>query len=344
MKIRENVPLKHLTTMRIGGDARYVVEIEKTQDVAEAFKFAEEKGLPTYILGGGANSIARDSGYNGVIILNRLNGVEILEEDDYEATLRARSGVIWDDFVAYAVARGLTGVEALSAIPGTVGAAPVQNIGAYGQEVSQTILSVKAYDIVDKRTIVIEKTAMDLAYRSSIFNNGPLAGRFFIIHVTFRMKKGQMERPFYDSLENYIKEHDISDFSPAGVREIVKAVRGAKLPDPKHTPSAGSFFKNVYLSPMEAISAEKSGIPIRQSGKKFKVNSGWLIEQCGLKGKLLHGFRISDKAALVLINESASGYSDLVAARNEIQDAVRIKFGMELWQEPVEIGPGKILL
>lgn len=342
MKIRENVPLKNLTTMRIGGDARYVIELEKTQDVAEAFQFAKEKGLPTYTLGSGANSIARDEGFNGVIILNKLDGVEVLAEDDYEATLRARSGMIWDDFVAYAVARDLTGVEALSAIPGTVGAAPVQNIGAYGQDVSQTIESVKVYDKVEQNTFVIERTAMDFSYRSSIFNTGPVAGRFFIIHATFRMKKGQMERPFYDSMERYIAEHDLHDFSPKGVRKIVCAIRAEKLPDPKHIPSAGSFFKNVHLGPMEAIAAKKKGIPVREDGKNFKVNSGWLIEQCGLNGKLIHGFRVNEKASLVLINESASGYGDLAAARAEIQDAVRDKFGLEIWQEPVEIGLGRL--
>lgn len=344
MKIRENVPLKHLTTMRLGGDARYVIEIERPADVATAFDYAAAKKLPTYVLGGGANSIARDEGFNGVILLNKLNGVETLEEDDRGAVLRARSGVIWDDFVAYAVAKGLTGIEALSAIPGTVGAAPVQNIGAYGQEVAQTLESVKVYDKVDKTTFVIEHTAMDFGYRSSIFNTGELKDRFFIIHATFRLKKGKMKRPLYDSLERYIAEHSLTDFSPKGIREIVTAVRSEKLPDPKHIPSAGSFFKNVHLTPLEAIEAEKKGIPIRESGKSYKVNTGWLIDECGLKGKLLHGFRVNEKASLVLINESAKGYSDLSAARAEIKDAVREKFGLDIWQEPVEIGLGRIVV
>lgn len=343
MIIRENVPLKHLTTMRLGGDARYVIEIEHPSDVATAYKFAEAKNLPTYVLGGGANTIARDEGYNGVVLLNKLNGIKILEENSQGATVRARSGVKWDDFVAYTVARNLTGIEALSAIPGTVGAAPVQNIGAYGQDVSQTILSAKVYDTIDKTTYVIEHTAMNFAYRSSIFNNGPLKNRYFIIHVTFRLKKGEMKRPFYDSLEKYIKEHDLDDFSPKGVRELVTAVRSEKLPDPNHIPSAGSFFKNVYLDSIEAIAAEKAGIPVRKSGTEYKVNTGWLIDQAGLKGKLLHGFRVNEKASLVLINESAKGYTDLASARAEIKDAVRDKFGYEIWQEPVEMGYGKVL-
>ena len=343
MNIRENVPLSHLTTMRLGGDARYVIEIERPSDVATAYAYAEAKKLPTYVLGGGANTIARDEGFNGVVLLNKLNGVEILEEDDYGAVVRSRSGVIWDDFVAYTVAHGLTGVEALSSIPGTVGAAPVQNIGAYGQDVSQTIESAKVYDTVDKTTYVIEHTAMNFSYRSSIFNNGPLKNRYFIIHVTFRLKKGQMKRPFYDSLEHYIEEHNIDDFSPKGVRKLVAAVRAEKLPDPKHIPSAGSFFKNVYLDPMQAIAAEKAGIPIRKNGSEYKVNTGWLIDQAGLKGKLLHGFRVNEKASLVLINESAKGYSDLSAARAEIKKAVRDKFGYDIWQEPVEMGWGKVL-
>lgn len=343
MNIRENVPLKHLTTMRLGGDARYVVEIEHTPDIEKAFEFAKAKGLPTYVLGSGANTIARDEGFNGVVLLNKLNGIEILEEDTRGAVVRSRSGVKWDDFVAFTTAHGLTGVEALSAIPGTVGAAPVQNVGAYGQDVSQTILSAKVYDKIDKTTYVIEHTAMDFAYRSSIFNNGPLKDRYFIIYVTFYLKKGKMSRPFYDSLEKYITEHDCDDFSPKGVRKLVAAVRAEKLPDPKHIPSAGSFFKNVHLDSIQAIAAEKAGIPTRKSGTMYKVNTGWLIDQAGLKGKLLHGFRINEKASLVLINESAKGYADLAAARSEIKQAIRDKFGYEIWQEPVEMGYGKAL-
>lgn len=343
MNIRENVPLKHLTTMRLGGDARYLIEIERPSDVATAFDYAEAKGLPTYVLGGGANTIARDEGFNGVVLLNKLNGIEILDQDEHNVIIRSRSGVKWDDFVAYTVARNLTGVEALSAIPGTVGAAPVQNIGAYGQDVSQTIVSAKVYDKIDKTTYVIEHTAMDFAYRSSIFNKGPLKNRYFIIHVTFRLKKGKMKRPFYESLEKYIKEHNLDDFSPKGVRELVTAVRTEKLPDPDQIPSAGSFFKNVYLDPMQALSAEKAGIPIRKSGTEYKVNTGWLIDQAGLKGELLHGFRVSEKASLVLINESAKGYADLAAARAEIKKAVHDKFGYDIWQEPVEMGYGKVI-
>lgn len=343
MNIRENVPLKHLTTMRLGGDARYLIEIERPSDVATAFNYAEAKGLPTYILGGGANTIARDEGFNGVVLLNKLNGIEILDQDGHNVIIRSRSGVKWDDFVAYTVARNLTGVEALSAIPGTVGAAPVQNIGAYGQDVSQTIVSAKVYDKVDKTTYVIEHTAMDFAYRSSIFNNGPIKNRYFIIHVTFRLKKGKMKRPFYESLEKYIKEHNLDDFSPKGVRELVTAVRTEKLPDPDQIASAGSFFKNVYLDSMQALSAEKAGVPVRKSGTEYKVNTGWLIDQAGLKGKLLHGFRVSEKASLVLINESAKGYADLAAARAEIKKAVHDKFGYDIWQEPVEMGYGKVI-
>lgn len=343
MKIRENVPLKHLTTMRLGGDARYVIEIERPSDIATAFNYAEAKGLPVYVLGGGANTIARDEGFYGVVLLNKLNGIEILEEDADHAIVRARSGVKWDDFVAYTTARDLSGVEALSAIPGTVGAAPVQNVGAYGQDVSQTILSAKVYDKIDKTTYIIEHTAMDFAYRSSIFNKGPLKNRYFIIYVTFRLKKGKMKRPFYESLETYIKAHNLNDFSPKGVRQLVTAVRVEKLPDPNHIPSAGSFFKNVHLDPMQALAAEKAGIPIRKSGSEYKVNTGWLIDQCGLKGKLLHGFRVNEKASLVLINESAKSYADLAAARAEIKKAVHDRFGYDIWQEPVEMGYGKVL-
>ena len=146
-----------------------------------------------------------------------------------------------------------------------------------------------------------------------------------------------MSRPFYASMEKYIKDHHCTDFTPQGIRDIVCAIRTEKLPDPDSIASAGSFFKNIYLSNSELETATKQGIPIFYTHNLPNINSGWLIEECGLKGKLLHGMRVSDKAALILINESATGYGDLAKARTEIIDAVKAKFGYTLEQEPVEI-------
>ena len=339
MIIKENVPLSTLTTMRLGGDARFVLEVGELKDIPDAFSFAKGKKLPIWILGGGANTIATDEGFPGVIIMNKIKGIEVISETSDEAVVRAFGGEVWDDFVEFSCERDYSGVEAMSKIPGSVGAAPVQNIGAYGQEISQTIESVEAYDIQTGELIVIGREDMQMSYRSTIFNTGDYAGRYFIVAVTFVLENEEhMEQPFYNSLQKYLDEHHITDYSPKSIRAAVSAIRAEKLPDPATTPSAGSFFKNIYLSDEDAIKAEAKGIKVwaKPDGRKM-INSGYLIEAAGLKGKILHGIRISDKAALVLINENAHAYSDLAHARKEIIDTVYKKFGFTLEQEPVEI-------
>jgi len=343
--MRENVPIASLTTMRLGAAARYVAEIETLDDLRDAYAFAAQRGLATYILGEGSNVIGRDEGFDGVILLNRLQGIADLGDGRF----KGQSGEIFDNFVAFTVERGYSGMEAMSAVPGTLGAAPVQNVGAYGQEMSEVLESVEVYDPQSGESSSAGQTSanrggnvvkfttpeMKLGYRHSIFNNGPDAGRYFILSVTVKLQPGAaMQPPFYTSLQQYIDSHGVTDFSPASIRRMVTEIRADKLPDPKLQPSAGSFFKNIYLGPEEAKQAQAKGIPVWDGGK---VPAGWLIEQAGLKGKELYGFKVSDKAALILVNSSATSYADLARARQAIIDAVHDKFGLQLEQEPVEI-------
>ena len=324
--------------MRLGGPARFVVSVRRPEEVAEAYQFAEEQGLPTWALGGGANTIGRDEGFPGVVILNELKGVEIVREVGDAVQVKWMGGEVWDDAVAWACERGYTGIEALSLIPGTVGAAPVQNIGAYGQEVGQVLVSVEAYDRRERRMCVLRRDEMGLGYRRTRFNTGADAGRFYIVSVTLGLKRGQMQPPFYNSLQRYIDEQQETDLSPAGVRRMVCAIREAKLPDPRKEASAGSFFKNVIVPAEQVTEMEARGIPVRRlEDGRGKINSGWLIEACGLKGQRLHGFRVSEQAALVLINENATSYLELTMARAEIVGTVEAKFGVRLEQEPVEM-------
>ena len=346
MNIRENVKLSELTTMRLGGPADFLIEIENPEECVEAFEFAEEKNLPVYFLGLGANSIGLDSGFRGVILKNDIKGYKILQEDDRELVIEVGGGEIWDDFVEFVSNKGFSGVEAMSKIPGTVAAAPVQNIGAYGQEVSNTLKSVSAFDSLLDEFVEIPASEMDFSYRHSIFNSGETKGRFFILTATFRLQKKNLEPPFYNSLQQYLDAYNITEYSPTNIRKVVSAIRADKLPDPKDTPSAGSFFKNIYLDEKSAKLAEAKGVPVRKTektnknGKKYteyKVNTGWLLENAGLKGKTFHGFQVSDKAALVLINVSATSEQDLELAKQEISSAVQEKFGLTLEQEPVFI-------
>lgn len=331
MKISENVPISSLTTMRIGGPARFVVEIENKEDIIKAYDFAREKNLPVFVLGGGANTIGHDDGFNGVIIKNAMKGISI-----DGTTITAMGGEVWDDVVAVSCEQNLTGIEALSKIPGSAGAAPVQNIGAYGQDVSDTFISAEVYDTKDGEFKTLNKDDMGFSYRKSVLNTTEKS-RYFVISITLELKAGVMPRPFYNSIEKYITLTGATDFSPKGIRAIVSAIRGDKLPDPKERASAGSFFKNVYLDDEGAAAAETKGYPVYRGHDGLKINSGWLIEKAGFSGELLHGMRVNPKAALVLINESANGYNDLAAARQEIVDKVYQDFGYKLEQEPVEI-------
>lgn len=342
MKIHENVPLASLTTMRIGGDARYVIELMQKAEIPEALDFALSRSLPVWVMGGGANTLAHDEGFEGVVILNKLMGVEILSESEERLKVRAMGGVVWDDLVDLVSQKGFSGIEAMSAIPGTVGAAPVQNIGAYGQDLAQVVVNVEAYDRDKHEFVTLTKPEMNLGYRHTRFNYGEDAGRFLIVSVTLELKKQRMQPPFYNSLQRYIDEHNETNFAPQDIRRMVMAIRSEKLPDPAEVPSAGSFFKNVYVNKAGALVAEERGIPVWRDEKDGvlrggKINSGWLIEACGLKGQKLHGYRISEKAALVLINEDGVGYRELDLARKEIIAEVQQKFGFVIEQEPVEI-------
>ena len=321
--------------MRLGGPAKYIIEIEKPEEISDAYEFARQYHLPTFVLGYGANTLAHDEGFNGAIIINRMRG--ITEESTPDGTrLKIMGGEYWDNVVDYACKKNLTGIEAMSKIPGLAGAAPVQNIGAYGQDISDTLVEVEAYDSSNNQLVTLSKSDLRFSYRKSILNTTE-KNRYFIISITLKLHEGQMSRPFYNSIEKYIENNGLTDFSPAAVREIVTTLRANKLPDPLEKASCGSFFHNVYLSETEAEAATEKGYPVIHGKDGYKINSGWLIEQCGFKGKLLHGIRVSDKAALVLINESAKSYNDLAQARSEIVGGVYDRFGFWLEQEPVEI-------
>ena len=274
MKIRENVPLSELTTMRLGGPAKYVIDIEKLDDIAPAFDFVAEKNLPFYILGGGANTIAKDDGFNGVIIRNTMTGIRdvvpgervtALEGDPQlsfakmgedkgrqdplpsgPVRITALGGTDWDTVVAYTTERGLTGIEALSKIPGTAGAAPVQNIGAYGQELADTFLSAEVYDIKNKSFKTLQKSDFGFSYRRSILNSTK-KGQYFVISITLELKPGTMSRPFSPppasatssppseatSFPTQLKKLPPAHFSKTSTLLRTKL----KLPNPKISPS-----------------------------------------------------------------------------------------------------------
>jgi UDP-N-acetylmuramate dehydrogenase len=338
--IHTNIPLKNYTTMHLGGPARFMTDVHTPEEVAEVCRNATSQHLPVFILGGGSNVIARDEGYNGLVIRNRIPGFEVLSDEPSRTVIKVGAGENWDDVVRRAVDMNLTGIEALSAIPGTAGAAPVQNIGAYGQEIAETLLSLEAYDTSTNQLVTLENADCGLSYRNSIFRS-TATGRYVITSITLQLFKTAPHPPFYKALQDYFDAGSITLYTPQIIRDGVTAIRHDKLPDPTERPNTGSFFKNAIIEDWQLTDLKKDypDMPTYEMPDgRFKVPTGWLIEQAGLKGKLLHGMRVHDKNALVLINESAASYSDLAAARAEIMGAVRDKFRITIEQEPLEIG------
>lgn len=339
MDVRTAINLKPYTTMRLGGDARFMAVATTPEEVRSLYATAKQQNLPVFVLGGGSNMLVRDEGFDGIVLLNRLKGFEIVNQTGVTTTVRVAAGEIWDEVVARTVQMGLSGIEALSAIPGTAGAAPVQNIGAYGQEVADTIIAVEAYDATTDQFVTLSSDECQFAYRHSIFR-GEGAGRYCITAITLELYRAMPKPPFYSALERYFDEHHITQFTPQVVRDAVMAIRSEKLPDPAVKPNAGSFFKNAVIDRWQAeeLLREYPTMPhYDMPGNRVKIPSGWLIEQAGMKGRVLHGMRVHDKNALVLINESASGYADLAAARQEIIQAVYDMFHIQIEQEPLEM-------
>jgi UDP-N-acetylmuramate dehydrogenase len=297
--------------------------------------------LETYILGGGSNTIAPDAAFRGLVLLNQLTGINVVKKTTAgNFTLKIGSGELLDNVVDFTTKRGLTGLEALSAIPGTIGGAAIQNSGAYGQELSSAIHSVEVFDTVKKTFSALSKADIDYGYRHSIFNSTK-KHRYFITAVCLSLKTGEIKGKLYTPLQNFLATNGLTDRHPQTIRNAVLSIRASKLPDPKITPSAGSFFKNVSVSAEAAADYRRRfpNMPLHKVGANWEISSGWLIEQTGLKGQVLHGMLVSDKAALILINKSAESYADLAAARAEIIDRVHQLFDIKLEQEPEEIKP-----
>jgi len=339
MDIHTNIPLKNYTTMRLGGNARFMTDVHNNDEVAEVCRNARSQNLPIFILGGGSNVIVHDEGFNGIVIRNRISGFEVVADEPGRTILKVGAGENWDEIVKRTVDMNLTGIEAMSAIPGTAGAAPVQNVGAYGQEIAESLVSLEAYDIEGDRFVVLQNADCGFSYRHSIFR-GDAAGRYVILSITIQLSKVAPQPPFYKAVQDYFDANNITMFTPQIIRDAVIAIRTDKLPDPTVTPNTGSFFKNAIVEDWQLTDLKKDypDIPTYDmSDGRYKVPTGWLIEQTGLKGKTLHGMRVHDKNALVLINESATSYADLAAARDEIQGAVRDQFRIIIEQEPLEI-------
>ena len=340
MEVHTNIPLKNRTTMRLGGETRFYSEINTPDDIPLIHRRSLEQNLPIYILGGGSNTIAQDEGFAGLVLHNRILGFEIIESDAASVTIKVGGGEDWDETVKKTVDMSLTGIEAMSAVPGTVGASPVQNIGAYGQDVSEVITLVDAFDTQTQQFVQLSATDCKFKYRDSIFRS-EMSGRYIITYVTMKFWRSSPKPPFYKAVEDYFNENEITFYTPQVIRDAVMKIRFAKLPDPKEKPNSGSFFKNAIIEDWlfdDLIKRFPDMPSYDMPDSMHKIPTGWLIEQAGFKGKLINGIRVHDKNCLVLINESASTYADLADAQNEITIGVQDKFRITIEREPLLLG------
>lgn len=325
--------------MKLGGNARFMTEVRTPDEVQVVYRNAKSQKLPIFILGGGSNVIVKDEGYSGIVVRMRIPGFEIISDDINNTIIRIGAGEMWDSVVKRTVDMNLSGIETMSNIPGTTGATPIQNVGAFGQEIADTLQSLEVYDSETDTFVTLQRDDCDFTYRDSIFR-GKSLGRYVITSITLKLSKNQPMPPFYDSLQKYLDEHGIKIFTVDVIRNAVIEIRKDKLPDPNVLPNSGSFFKNSTVEKWQMDDLRKTypNMPVFELGNDlYKIPTGWLIENAGLKGSLIRGMKVYDKNALIFINESAKSYGDLAAARDEIIGKIRDRFRIRIEQEPLEM-------
>jgi UDP-N-acetylmuramate dehydrogenase len=347
MTIQENIPLAPLTTLKVGGAARYFAEAASEDDVREATRFATSKQLPLFILGGGSNLVVADAGWPGLVLKIAIGGVTTQTQEG-TVSFDVGAGVDWDDFVGQAVAGNCSGVECLSGIPGSVGGTPVQNVGAYGQEVSETIESVRALDLKQDRIVTLSNKDCGFTYRTSIFNTTD-RGRYIILRISYRLKQDGVPSLKYADLKKHFSSWTTQP-SLSEVREAVRQIRRGKgmliVPGDDDCRSAGSFFKNPVLSEVQFQGlrrrAESRGLQFPSYpalAAQHKVSAAWLVEHSGFsKGYALGPARISSKHALALVNSGHASAADIVRLKEQIQSKVQQIWGIMLDPEPVFVG------
>ena len=347
MLIQENVPLAPLTTLKVGGPARYFIHAHTIAEVSDAISLARSRNLVMFVLGGGSNLVVSDAGWPGLVLKVAIPGIEERSQGD-KSLFEVGAGEEWDKVVAYAVSRNCAGIECLSGIPGSVGGTPVQNVGAYGQEVAETIESVLALDLKDGQVHELCNEACSFKYRTSIFNTSE-RGRYIILRVTYALTPGGEPAILYADLKKYF-EGWTTQPSLTDTREAVRQIRATKAmliaPGDEDCGSAGSFFKNPVVSDEQHADlsrrAKGKGLqipsyPALQAQRK--ISAAWLVEHSGFsKGYGNDRVGISRKHALAIVNRGDATAADIVALKEEIQAGVERLWGFRLETEPVFVG------
>lgn len=334
MKVAENISLHPYNTFGITARARFFTEIFSVADLQEVLKHPDYQAMPKLILGGGSN-ILLTGDFEGLVIKISITGIEQVAEDADHVYLKVGAGVVWHTLVMYCIENNFAGLENLSLIPGTVGAAPMQNIGAYGVEIKETFESLEAIHMQTGEVRQFTHAQCGFGYRESIFKK-ELKGEYIITSVTFMLNKVPVFNTSYGAIQDILKQMNVQQLNLRAVSDAVIQIRRSKLPDPAEIGNAGSFFKNPEISreQFEALQAQYPAIPgYVTSPDTVKVPAGWLIEQCGWKGKIIGKAGVHKNQALVLVNYGGANGHEIKALSEQVQQSVKEKFGIDLQTE-----------
>jgi UDP-N-acetylmuramate dehydrogenase len=346
LRLQTDIPLAPLTTFKVGGPARYFADCASEKEVQEGVSYALTHKLPLFVLGGGSNLVIADEGWPGIVLRISIKGIE----ETANGFFRVGAGEEWDKFVSHAVAENYGGIECLSGIPGTVGGTPVQNVGAYGQEVSETIVYVRVLEIATRKVIELNKSECGFSYRRSIFNNSR-RGVYVVLWVAYQLERDAEPRIEYADLKKHFAGFS-STPTLQQTRDTVRAIRQSKamliVEGDDDCRSAGSFFKNPLVSAadadrIEALAGQKAPGKVlpRYPGKNgmVKLAAAWLVEQSGFyKGYARGPVGISRKHTLAIVNRGGATAKDIIALKNEVQQRVLDVWGVPLQPEPVMVG------
>jgi len=341
-RIETEVNLRPYNTFGLPATARRLVRIREPLDVRRVVDHPELGRAPKFVLGGGSNLVLTKD-IEAVVLKMEIQGIRLLEERADAWIVEAGAGVVWHDLVAWTVDRGYPGLENMALIPGTVGAAPVQNIGAYGLELKDRLESVEVVDLVTGRSVLLPAESLAFGYRDSVFKHegfGGLAGKSVITRVRMRLPKPWVPVLGYLDLERKMAETAITAPSARQIFDWVCAIRRAKLPDPAVIGNAGSFFKNPVVTEEQCrdiIGRDPGIVHYPMPDGTIKLAAGWMIDACGWKGKAVGGAAVYEKQALVLVNRGQARGAEVVTLARAIQESVYGRFGIRLEPEPVVV-------
>ncbi len=334
IKIQKNIKLSDYCTFKIGGMAEFFVIIKTKEDLIFAINWAKKNQKNIFILGSGSNVLFSDQKFSGLVIKNEIKGMEITSENEQELIIRSASGESWSRLVYFSIEKSLYGMENTFYIPGTVGAAPVQNIGAYGVELKDFFYNLSAINLETGQEEYFNLRDCQFAYRDSIFKQA-LKGKYFILWVEVKLKRNGELKLDYPDIQKALSEKNLTKPTLKELTEIIREIRDQKLPNPAILPNAGSFFKNPIINSDLFVELKDKYLDLKYfiNNDQIKIPAAWLIEKCGFKGRRFSSVGVYDKQALIIVNHGGASQLDILDLSKKIKIEVKNRFKIDLEEE-----------